>query len=294
LLSLVIFLSLPLFPWAGAFLAVMAPLPLLQLAASGRSSYQAWGWVAAVLAGCAFLVTGSWPAALLGGYLLITVWPTVSVEQWQRRTWSAGRWLVIVTLVALAGSLAMTVAESYPGDPVTALATEVEALRSQAVKLADGDGRVVDALDSVAPAMNAVAYAAPGIQALYVMLVALWLRPRLRLIGLARGEAPFATFASEEWLPLGFVLGGLGWVFLPEPGKWLATNLFVTVIGLYFIHGLAIIHFHLGPVVTASRWLRLGVGLLVLPIAPLVSALGLADNFVRLRRGDGSNEGSTL
>jgi hypothetical protein len=196
LLSLVIFLSLPLFPWAGAFLAVMAPLPLLQLAASGRSSFQAWGWVAAALAGAAFLVTGTGPAALLGGYLLITVWPTVSVEQWQRRSWSAGRWLVIVTLVALAGSLAMTVAESYPGDPVTALASEVEALRSQAVKLADGDGRVVDALDSIAPMMSAVAYAAPGIQALYVMLVAMWLRPRLRLIGLTRGEVPFASFAS--------------------------------------------------------------------------------------------------
>jgi len=81
-------------------------------------------------------------------------------------------------------------------------------------------------------------------------------------------------------------------VFLPEPGKWLATNLLVVVLCLYFVHGLAIIHYYLGPQLTASRWVRVGVGMVFLPIAPVLSALGLADCFVRLRRGGDLDEGS--
>ena len=111
----------------------------------------------------------------------------------------------------------------------------------------------------VARATRTVAYLAPSLAASYVLAGALWLRPRLPLLGLPRGGEPFPLYSSDEWLPVGFAVGGLGWVFAPEPYKWLAANLLVTVLGLYFVHGLAIILFHLGRRFGSNRWVRLGV-----------------------------------
>jgi uncharacterized protein YybS (DUF2232 family) len=70
----------------------------------------------------------------------------------------------------------------------------------------------------------------------------------------------------------------------------------VTVLGLYFMHGLAIIHFYLGPRLAANRWVRLAVALLALqmPLALVVSVLGLADSFFRLRRSGAVDEGSDV
>ena len=96
MLSVLVYLSLPLVPLVGLVLALLAPLPLLQVTASGRPSFMAWGWVAVVGTGGALLTSSTWLAVLTLGYLATTAWPAVSVESWRRRGWSEGRWLAIL------------------------------------------------------------------------------------------------------------------------------------------------------------------------------------------------------
>lgn len=295
LFSLLVFASLPLLPILGVFLALLAPLPLVHVVAGGRTSFVAWGWVAVGLVSAVFLFRAPWLVALCVGYLLVAVWPAVSVETWLRRQWSTGRWAAIVALVALGVvSVVVTAAlwPTMPGEGLIQLFARLMAGASQLVKVL-GEGAGGEEL--MARAMQVVAYLTPSMAAMYVLSGALWLRPRLPLLGLPRGSEPFPLYTSEEWLPVGFVVGGLGWVFAPEPYKWLAANLLVTVLGLYFVHGLAIILFYLGRRFGMNRWVRLGVVVLALqiPVALVFSALGLADTFFGLRRGgayDGGRE----
>jgi len=292
LFSLLVFASLPLLPILGVFLALLAPLPLVHVVAGGRTSFVAWGWVAVGLVSAVFLFRAPWLVALCVGYLLVAVWPAVSVETWLRRQWSTGRWAAIVALVALGVvSVVVTAAlwPTMPGEGLIQLFARLMAGASQLVKVL-GEGAGGEEL--MARAMQVVAYLTPSMAAMYVLSGALWLRPRLPLLGLPRGSEPFPLYTSEEWLPVGFVVGGLGWVFAPEPYKWLAANLLVTVLGLYFVHGLAIILFYLGRRFGMNRWVRLGVVVLALqiPVALVFSALGLADTFFGLRRG-GADDG---
>jgi uncharacterized protein YybS (DUF2232 family) len=286
LLSLLVFASLPLLPIVGVFLALLAPLPLVHVVARGRSSFLAWGWVAIGLVGAVFLFPSPVLVAVCVGYLLVAVWPAVAVESWLRRSWSTGRWTAVVTLVALAVCLAVATAAFWPampGDGLIGLFTRLMAGANEMVKAL---GESAGSEELIGRATRTVAYLAPALAATYVLSGALWLRPRLPLLGLPRGVEPFPLYSSEEWLPLGFALGGLGWVFAPEPLKWLAANLLVTVLGLYFVHGLAIILFYLGRRFGSNRWIRLGVVVLALqiPVALVFSALGLTDTFFRLRR----------
>ena len=295
LLSLLVFASLLVFPPVGVFLALLAPLPLVHVLARGRTSFLAWGWVAIGLVSAVFLFRALWLVAVCVGYLLVAVWPAVAVETWLRRSWSTGRWAAIVTLVALGVSLALATAvfwPAMPGESLIGLFTRLMAGANEMVK-ALGEGAGGEEL--VARATRTVAYLTPSLVATYVLSGALWLRPRLPLLGLPRGVEPFPLYSSEEWLPVGFALGGLGWVFAPEPYKWLAANLLVTVLGLYFVHGLAIILFYLGRRFGSNRWVRLGVFVLALqiPVALVFAALGLTDTFFRLRRektNDGGRE----
>ena len=295
LFSLLVFASLPLLPILGVFLALLAPLPLVHVVAGGRTSFVAWGWVAVGLVSAVFLFRAPWLVALCVGYLLVAVWPAVSVETWLRRQWSTGRWAAIVALVPMGVvSVVVTAAlwPTMPGEGLIQLFARLMAGASELVKaLREGAGGE----ELMARAMQVVAYLTPSMAAMYVLSGALWLRPRLPLLGLPRGSEPFPLYTSEEWLPVGFVVGGLGWVFAPEPYKWLAANLLVTVLGLYFVHGLAIILFYLGRRFGMNRWVRLGVVVLALqiPVALVFSALGLADTFFGLRRGgayDGGRE----
>lgn len=294
LLSLLVFLSLPLVPIVGLFLALLAPLPLLQVVASGRSAYTAWGWVAVVLVAGVLLTSAAWLAAVAVGYLLVTVWPATAVEVWVRRGWREGRWLAIVVLVALLIASVSLAATFYPAFPPERLGAIVSASWEEA----GGIPTWLKGISSTGPeldlAVRLFTYLIPSLSALYVMMVASFLRPRLSIVGVLAPVGPFESYASDEWLPTGFIFGGLGWVFLPEPGKWLAANLLITIAGLYFVHGLAIIHFYLGPRLRHNRWVRAGVLILALqmPVAAVLSVVGLADNFVRLRRSEEKDEGS--
>lgn len=292
LFSLLVFASLPLLPIVGVFLALLAPLPLVHLMAGGRTSFVAWGWVAIALVSAVFLFRAPWLVAVCVGYLLVAVWPTVSVESWLRRSWTTGRWAAIVALVAMGVVAAVATGmfwPTLPGEGLTQLVARTMAGASELVK-ALGEGAGGEEL--MARAMRTAAYLTPSLAAMYVLTGALWLRPRLPLLGLPRGSEPFPLYTSEEWLPVGFVVGGLGWVFAPEPYKWLAANLLVTVLGLYFVHGLAIILFYLVRRFGTNRWVRLGVVVLALqiPVALVFSALGIADTFFGLRRG-GTDDG---
>ncbi len=293
LLSLLVFASLPLLPILGVFLALLSPLPLVHVLARGRTSFLAWGWVAIGLVGAYFLFRSPWLVAVCVGYLLVAVWPAVSVETWLRRDWSTGRWAAVVTLVALAVSLAVATAVFWPAMPGESLIGLFSRMMAGASEMVRALGEGVGSEELLARATRTVAYLAPSLVATYVLAGALWLRPRLPLLGLPRGVEPFPLYASEEWLPIGFALGGLGWVFAPEPYKWLAANLLVTVLGLYFVHGLAIILFYLGRRFGSNRWVRLGVVVLALqvPVALVFSALGLTDAFFRLRRESAKDGG---
>jgi len=291
LFSFLVFASLVLLPPIGFFLALLAPLPLVHVVATGRPSFLAWGWVAVALVGAVLVWHQTWMVAVAVGYLLVAVWPAVSVETWLRRQWTTGRWAALVALVALAIAAGVALAVFHPVAPADAL-REMLTRDSAANDLVRKLGETSGSEDLVAQAIRLGAYLAPSAVALYVLWVVFWLRPRLPLLGLPRGSEPIAQYASEEWLPVGFAVGGLGWVFAPEPAKWLAANLLVVVLGLYFVHGLAIIFFHLGRRFGQNRWVRLAVVIFALqvPVALVVSALGLTDSFFRLRRG-GTDDG---
>ncbi len=293
LFSLALFLSLPLLPLLGIFIAILAPLPLLHLVSTGRPSILAWGWVAVVLVGAALTFHTPWLVAVSVGFLLVAAWPAVSIEVWLRHQWSCGRWAGLVAVVALGVVAGVLVAFAYPQAPAERVGAVMARGAHDARQLMGLVGRAGGDNEELLDRMLALlAYLVPAATALYVLAAALWLRPRLAMLGLPRGGEPFARYASEEWLPLGFAVGGLGWVFATGLGKWLATNLFVVVLGLYFVHGLAIIHHYLGRL-ARNRWVRLGVALfaLQLPVALVLSVLGLVDNFFSLRRAEASDGG---
>lgn len=287
LLSFAIFLTLPVLPFVGLLVALLTPVPLLHYASGGRSSALAWGWVLVGLFGAALAYPSAWLLALSCGYLLVAVIPVLSVELSGRLGWKVGRWAAAIALAALAIAAAFVVALFVPVEPAVGLSNLLAEGAREAEELtrafrSPGNG----AEDMVAWALNLVAYLAPAIAALYVTAAAFWLRPRLPLLGLGFPQEHFDEYRSEEWLPVGFAVGGLGWVFAEGLAKWLASNLFAVVLGLYFVHGLAIIHFYLGRRLGGNRWVRLGVVLFALqfPFALVLSAVGLADNFFALRR----------
>ncbi len=294
LLSAAALASLVFVPLFGAFIALLAALPLVQLIAEGRPSILGWGWVAVALAGAALVWGGVWlPAALLA-YLLLAVLPAVAIEAWLTRPWSTGRWAAGISAVALVAISGFLIAVFHPASPADEIAHRLQAALDETMQSMGGLGGGLGAADLLARGVALTGYLAPALAASYVLSAALWVRPRLPLLGLPRGEEPFALFASEEWLPVAFAVGGLGWVFAQGMAKWLATNLFVTVLGLYFLHGLAIIHFYLGRRFGTNRWVRLAVALFALqiPVALALSALGLTDAFVRLRRSGATDGGS--
>ena len=77
-------------------------------------------------------------------------------------------------------------------------------------------------------------------------------------------------------------------------GQWVALNLLITVLLLYFVQGLAMIRAHLARWVGRGWFVRWGVALMCIypPMPILVATLGVADSFFSLRPAvtdDGGN-----
>jgi hypothetical protein len=293
LASLVFYAALLAVPLLGAFLGLMSALPLVREQALGRTPFLAWGWVLVVLAGAALAAGGESLGLLAAGYLLVAVWPAVTVELWQRRGWSSGRWLAVLTLGAwgFASALAMGwFGAAHVGELLAKGAVAWVEAHQEAVRFWS-----FGQTELVVDGASLAGYLVPAIAATYVMAAGLWLRPRLGLLGFSLGREPFASYASEEWLPFGFVVGGFGWAFASGVWGWLAANLLAVVVALYFVHGAAIILAVLGPKVGANRWVRAAVVVLgvQVPLLFFYAALGLVDSFVKLRRAK-EDEGSEL
>ncbi len=290
--SLLFYAALFLVPLIGGFVALLSPLPLVRELALGRPALAAWGWVLVVLVGAALVWPSNWLVLAATGYLLVTVWPAVSVEIWQRRSWPTGRWLAVLTLGAWALASVVAVALLGPNkvaEKLPQLVVQWVQDHNQAARLWGlGESDLLQAAATMA------GYLAPFLVAVYVMGAGLLLWSKLPLLGFVHGRESFLVYASEEWLPLGFVAGGLGWVFAPGAGGWLAANLFACVLALYFVHGTAIILTYLGPRWGSSRWVRMAVVVLGIqvPIAFVYAGLGLLDSFVKLRPAP-NNEGSS-
>lgn len=290
--SLLFYGALFLVPLIGGFVALLSPLPLVRELAFGRPAFAAWGWVLVVLVGVALVAPSSWVVMAAAGYLLVAVWPSVSVEAWQRRSWPTGRWLAVLTLGAWA--LVSGVAAAFLGpDKVTEklpqMAVQWVQEHDQAAQLWGlGKSELLQAAAALA------GYLSPFLVAVYVMGVGLLLWSKLPLLGFVQGRESFLFYASDEWLPLGFVTGGLGWVFAPGVWGWLSANLLACVLALYFVHGTAIILTYLGPRWGSSRWIRMAVVVLGIqvPIAFIYAGLGLLDSFIKLRPSP-NNEGSS-
>ncbi|MCX7895179.1 MAG: YybS family protein [Thermoanaerobaculum sp.] len=282
-LSLLFFAALFLVPLLGGFIGLLAPVPLVREVGLGRPGLLAWGWVLVVLVGAAVVFPRVETVLLAAGYLLLAAWPTFLVEHGQRRPRAPGRWLAFLTLGAW--SFASVVVAGLVG-----FSRVQEQLPALAVSWAQEHGQAAALWTLGRPevlqlAASLAGYLTPFLVAVYVMTAGLWLRAQLSQLGFSPKPEPFLRFTSEEWLPVGFILGGLGWVFAPGVWGWLAANLFATVLALYFVHGTAVILAFLGPRWGTSRWVRMAVVVLGIqvPLAFVYAGLGLLDSFVKLR-----------
>ncbi|HHQ47839.1 MAG TPA: DUF2232 domain-containing protein [Acidobacteria bacterium] len=296
LASLLLYGSLFVLPVLGFFVAPMAVIPLLQRAGRTGSALQSWLWIVLVLA-AASAVNGSRMGLLfVAGYLLMVALPVSSVELWERRGWSEGRWAALAVLAGLVVVLAAIAGAAWPVGPVEATVRWITEASKDAMKLyasaGVSQGQMQLALDASLPTMK---WLAPQLPVAYMVAVLFWIRPRAPLFGLAVSPGPFEAYRSEEWLPAAFAMGGLGTLLLHGTARWIAVNVLGAVLILYFVHGLAIIRAHLARWVGRGWFVRWGVALLCLqfPMPVLVAGLGLWDSFFDLRPSRPSDHGRT-
>ena len=144
------------------------------------------------------------------------------------------------------------------------------------------EGEVELALDA---AERMVAWILPAIPIAYLVAVLFWARPRLALLGYPMASGPFEDYRNDEWLAAVFAISGIGTLVLQGTPRWVALNILVAVLILYFVQGLAIIRAHLARWIGRGWLVRWGVVLLSLqvPMPLFVAALGVADSFHSLR-----------
>lgn len=274
----------------GPIALIVAPLavvPVLRYEGDKGGSVLVWGPVVVILVAVTSAGGGLLALEALLAYLLVVVLPTVSVVLWQRSGCSERRW-VAVTVMAFALALVTgAVLATLPQGPVEVVSQwarqAVEDTGELYSSMGLGRGESQRAMDQ---AQWFVAWTLPSILVFYLVAILFWVRPRLPLLGLKVPVDSFEGYRSDDWLPAAFALFGLGAVALDGTPRWVALNLLLPVLALYFVHGLAIIRAHL------SRWIgrgwlaRWGVAILALqipPLAALVAMLGLVDAFRPLR-----------
>jgi hypothetical protein len=287
-------------PFLGLLVAPLGSLPVLHFQSSGSPGYRAWGPVVALLAVAALGGFAAIAVPLLSAYGLLVILPSASVDLWVRARWSEGRWIAIATSVGLAGTLAAVILLASPQTPIDAIAGWMRGSANEMAELyavwgvSQGNAELV--LDA---AERAASWVLPSIPVAYLVIVLFWMRPRLPLLGLPVTVTEFEAYRNDEWLAAAFALGGGGTLLLSGTPRWVAINLLVAVLILYFVQGLAMIRAHLARWFGRGWLVRWGVALLCLqgPMPLLVAALGVADSFHPLRPkvddDGGQNEGDS-
>lgn len=284
--SLLMVGSLYALPLLGFVIAPLGLIPVLHLEAAQASRVPVWAWVAGLLAMSAALGL-SYALALLVPYALLVAVPAASVRLWARAGGPEGRWAAVTVLATTVAVLAVVAALSLPAAPVEASRAALREMAPEMLEMAatgssTSAGRTELALDHLE---QWGVWIAPSMPVAYLVVVLFWIRPRLPVLGLRLAVGPFEAYRSEEWLPAAFAVAGGGTVLLGGTGRWVALNLLVAVLLLYFVHGLAIIRAHLVRYVGRGWPVRWGVALLCLvnPLPLLVAMLGVADSFFPLR-----------
>ena len=286
LVALLLVGALFLIPFLGLLIAPLGSLPVLHFQSTGAPGYRAWGPVAALLVVAAVGGFAGFALPLLAAYAMIVALPSATVDLWLRWRLSEGQWIAGSTLVGLAATLAAVFAIASPQTPMEAVAGWMRAASQDAAELYAAwglaEGSVELALDA---AERAAAWVLPSVPVAYLVVVLFWMRPRLPLLGLPLPVAAFEEYRNDEWLAALFVVAGGGTLLLGGTLRWVAINLLVTVLMLYFVQGLAMIRAHLARWFGRGWLVRWGVALLCLqgPMPLLVAALGVADSFHPLR-----------
>ena len=285
-LSLFLASSLVLIAPVGLIVAPLAAIPVLRFAGGGRSSLLVWGPAVGFLVLVSALGGGFLSLAVLGAYLVVVVLPAVSVEAWQRYRWSEGRWAAVTTLTFCALLVTVGIVVSIPDGPVAVLLDGVKKAALEAeelyISMGIGRGEVQRAMDR---AEIVLAWTIPSLATMYVVAILFWVRPRLPVLGFRVPVGAFEAYRSDEWLPAVFTTTGLATVLASGTARWVALNLLLTVLALYFIHGLAIIRAHLARWIGRGWLVRWGVAFVALqmPLPAVVALLGLVDAFRPLR-----------
>jgi hypothetical protein len=273
-------------PFLGLLIAPLGSLPVLHFQSTGNPGYRAWGPVVALLAVASLGGLATIALPLLAAYGLLVVLPSTSVDVWVRTRWNEGRWVAVATLAGLVVTLLVILMLASPQTPMDAIAGWMRASAEEmgelyaAWGLSQGNAELV--LDT---AERAASWVLPGVPVAYLVVVLFWMRPRLPLLGLPVVVVEFEAYRNDEWLAAAFALGGGGTLLLSGIPRWVAINLLVAVLILYFVQGLAMIRAHLARWFGRGWLVRWGVALLCLqgPMPLLVAALGVADSFHPLR-----------
>jgi hypothetical protein len=294
--SLLLVSSLLALPLLGLLVAPFGLIPVLRYQASERRAHLVWGGPALLLAALWAVGVTTVAPVLLALYLLLVAVPSLTVAWWQRAGFAEERWLALAAGAGVVLCLAGIALWAAPQPPVEATASWYRDATAGAAEMYSSlglsRGEVNLALDTSA---RAVAWAAPVLPVIYLVVVLFWVRPRLALLGFRVTPRSFEAYRSEEWLPAAFAVTGLGTLLLGGSGRWVALNLLVTVLILYFVHGLAIIRAHLVRWVGRGWLVRWGVALVCIqgPLPLLVAALGVTDSFFQLRPAASDDGGTT-
>jgi hypothetical protein len=296
--SLLLAASLVLIAPIGLFVAPLGLAPVAQWAGAGRRTIQVWGWVVAALlvlsvAGVSLLGAPAW--SYLVAYCVVVVLPAASLEIWRDTRCSEGRWVAVTTLVGVSSGVVAVWSAARPTTPMAAM---TDVFRRAALVMQEAystmgvsTGELELALDTVEPL---VPWTSLGLVVGYLVLVLFWVRPRLPALGFTLPVAPFEEYRGEEWLAAGFAATGLGALALSGTPRWVAVNLLIAILILYFVQGLAMIRAHLVRWIGRGWLVRWGVAFLSLqgPLPLLVTALGIADGFFPLRPRIGDDGGN--
>ena len=295
LVSLLLVAGVLVVPLFGLLIAPLGLVPVLHFQSDGSPGIRAWGWVVALLVVGSTIGLGPFPLALLAAYSLIVVLPALSVELWAKVGLSEGRWIAVSVLATLAIVLIGMAVVTAPAGPVEGVAT---AMRSAATDAREMYGAMGFAEGEIELAFDAservVPWVLPSVGIAYLIIILFWIRPRIPLLGYDLEVGSFEEYSGDEWLAAVFALSGLGALFLGGTLRWVALNLLIAVLLLYFVQGLAMIRAHLVRWVGRGWFVRGGVTLMCIypPMPILVATLGVVDSFFPLRptaSDDGGN-----